>query len=145
MDINDSIFPVSVFTLTKKIKRPFSSEYYNKHFFTRLIESVLVNRSCPTDSNEILAVKINDRNAEHFYWVFQYLERNGNAAIFKLPKENKPLLLGLLETVSYYEIDGLKEIILNLLKSCIDKELLKLKASEKNQKLIPVYIKNSNV
>ena len=140
-DINGEIFPIDMTSLVRKIKRLNGTGYYQDHFFVTLVKDCLNNRNNLTDSDEILAIRVSDGNPEHFSYMLNYLKLpNEIKDKIKLPTKNKVLLIGLLATVCYYDIQGLKELILEAIKKCVEYELVKLKDCYPLRQRVPVLI-----
>lgn len=125
------MIPVDIITLVKPIMRPNCEGFYKDHIFYRLMAQGL--KSARHDEDDpwkkveiIMPVGVES----HYRIIFRYLEicRHEGANIeFNIP-EKRSSLIGLLETVSYCRVDGLKEIILESLNKSVIGDLNELKA-----------------
>lgn len=136
MDISGKIFPIKFEDLTKRIRKPGCVEFYEDHFFTRLVHSILEHHVDLNDSLEILAIRIPDGDPVCFHYVFNYLINDGN--FITLPIDEELVMIDLLKVAAFYQIDGLKQLILNNLKLTIDEQIKKSLNLTKKRR-IPIF------
>lgn len=122
LNIGGRIFCTFKSTLTKRIKRPNSDQFYDANLLEEIINATV---ECRFDENKAIFI---DRNPLNFEYILDFLRMANTNAQFDLP--SRDILLGLEKDCEYFKIDALKELLLfydsNILSGSLKQQLIKL-------------------
>ena len=121
LNIGGQIFITLRSTLTKRVKKPNRTEYYNPNLLEIFVKK--------QDNDKKKAIFI-DRSPKHFNYVLDFLRKVNTNAQIRMPTDDKDLM-ELKDEAIYYKIEGLIELTAPFLNSSIitlnqNKDLFKL-------------------
>ena len=122
-NVGGKIFSTYKTTVTKRIKKPDSDEYYEPNLLEGLISGI-----CDVSVDENKAIFI-DRNPQYFNYILDYLRNSGCDKFTLNLSKNSEIQKEIFKEADFYNLEGLKEIIspsleINILKSYLDTNIL---------------------